>query len=227
MTPRVARALVPPAGGVPAAETADGRAARGERTRRALAEAMISLIEEGETSPTARRIAERAGVSLRLVFHHFEDVEALFKEAVAVQGERHWRRIRAVPPDSDLRSRVRLVVRSRCDLYEQVAPVRRVAANVGRSSPTISAQLTRSRELLRRQLSDSFVQELRRHRGGSRRRLLDAVDAATSFETWDSLRSIGRSSTETQRVIELLVHCALTGSNGPTDSSALKESRDK
>ena len=212
---------------VVALKLGDGRVARGERTRRGLAEAMISLIEEGETSPTARRIAEHAGVSLRLVFHHFEDVETLFKEAVAVQGERHWRRIRAVPADGDLRSRVRLVVRSRCDLYDQVAPVRRVAANIGRSSPTISAQLARSRELLRRQLSDSFAQELRRHHGGSRRRLLDALDAATSFETWDSLRSIGRSSTETQRVIELLLHSALTHSSALTDSSALTESRDK
>ena len=38
-------------------KTGDGRVARGERTRRALAEALISLLEEGDAQPTARRIA--------------------------------------------------------------------------------------------------------------------------------------------------------------------------
>src|SRR6202040_367201 len=66
----------------------DGRVARGERTRRSLAEAMISLLEEGDAQPTARRIAERAGVSLRLVFHHFDDLEAIYSELADRQAER-------------------------------------------------------------------------------------------------------------------------------------------
>ena len=56
---------------------ADGRLARGQRTRANVAGALIALLREGDTEPTARAVAERAGVSLRLVFHHFADMDEL------------------------------------------------------------------------------------------------------------------------------------------------------
>ena len=92
---------------------ADGRMARGERTRRALAEALIALLEEGDAQPTARRIAERAGVSLRLVFHHFDDLESILYHAVRIQEQRHWRHIRPVEPTLPVDERVARVVRQR------------------------------------------------------------------------------------------------------------------
>ena len=46
-----------------------------------IAEALLSLIDEGDLQPTANRIAERAGISLRVIYHHFGDLEALFREA--------------------------------------------------------------------------------------------------------------------------------------------------
>jgi AcrR family transcriptional regulator len=191
---------------------ADGRMARGERTRRALAEATIALIEEGDEAPTARRIAERAGVSLRLVFHHFEDVESVLRAAVAVQAERHWSHIEPVPATGELEERVRRIVAQRADLYGAIGQVRRVAAAIERNSPTVSAELARSRSLLRAQLRTTFSPELESCDGGSKqsaRRLLDALDSATSFETWDVLLRMGRSAAETRRVVEALAEGAL------------------
>ena len=43
----------------------DGRLGRGTRARTAVVDALLDLIEEGDLRPTAPRIAERAGVSLR------------------------------------------------------------------------------------------------------------------------------------------------------------------
>jgi hypothetical protein len=40
----------------------DGRSARALRTREAIVDACIGLVEEGELRPTAPRVAERAGV---------------------------------------------------------------------------------------------------------------------------------------------------------------------
>src|SRR3546814_14449175 len=40
-------------------------------------DATISLIDEGDLRPTAPRVAERAGVSVRSVFQHFDDLESL------------------------------------------------------------------------------------------------------------------------------------------------------
>ena len=56
----------------------DGRTVRAERTREAVVTALLALLEEGELSPTAERVAERAHVSERSIFQHFGDREALF-----------------------------------------------------------------------------------------------------------------------------------------------------
>src|SRR5262249_58385643 len=68
--------------------TLDGRLARGARARVAIVEALLALIERGDLRPSAARIAERAGVSLRSVFQHFNDVESLFAAAAERQAER-------------------------------------------------------------------------------------------------------------------------------------------
>jgi AcrR family transcriptional regulator len=57
---------------------AEPRSPRAERARASIAEALLSLIDEGDLQPTANRIAERAGISLRLIYHHFGDLESLY-----------------------------------------------------------------------------------------------------------------------------------------------------
>src|ERR1043165_6133853 len=63
------------------ARAVDGRTARAQRTRAAVVDALLQLINEGDLRPTAPRIAERAKVSLRSVFQHFTDLEALYAAA--------------------------------------------------------------------------------------------------------------------------------------------------
>src|SRR3546814_6231042 len=58
----------------------DGRTLRAMRTREAIFDATFSLIDEGDLRPTAPRVAERAGVSVRSVFQHFDDLESLHAE---------------------------------------------------------------------------------------------------------------------------------------------------
>jgi len=68
-----------------AAVIVDGRARRAARTRDAVVEAILSLIGEGILRPTARQLSGRAGVSLRSVFQHFDDLESLFATAAEMQ----------------------------------------------------------------------------------------------------------------------------------------------
>ena len=63
---------------MPEATTIDGRVLRGERNRDAIVDALLELLAEGETSPSSREIAQRAGVSLRTVFQHFDDIDTLY-----------------------------------------------------------------------------------------------------------------------------------------------------
>src|SRR4051794_41945586 len=59
----------------------DGRVARSARTKLAIVDALRSLHHDGDLRPTATRVADRAGVSLRTVWQHFDDLEALLVEA--------------------------------------------------------------------------------------------------------------------------------------------------
>ena len=60
--------------------------AKGERTRRVVVEALVELIDEGEHHPTTRKVADRAGVSVRLVYHHFGGIHGLLLAACRPSG---------------------------------------------------------------------------------------------------------------------------------------------
>jgi TetR/AcrR family transcriptional regulator, regulator of autoinduction and epiphytic fitness len=188
----------------------DGRVARGERSRRALAEALISLLEEGDVRPTARRIAQRAGVSLRLVFHHFDDLESILREAVAIQEHRHWRHVRPVSPTLPVADRVARIVGQRATLYQAVAPVRRSAELVADGSVTVAAELRRGRESLRGQLGATFAPEIEGRRPADARVLLDELDVATSWETWEQLERLGRPTSVRRRTMQSLTLAVLS-----------------
>src|ERR1700730_17080350 len=185
-------------------KVSDGRVARGARTRQALAEAMISLLEEGDPRPTARRIAERAGVSLRLVFHHFDDLEAILRAAVEIQEKRHWRHIQPVVPTLPVAERVARVVRQRVAVFEALAPGRRPAQMFEHSSPTVPAELNRARRWLRSQLQATFAPELDLRRHGDAQLLLDSLEVATSWEAWEQLQRLGRTPSTCRRTMGAL-----------------------
>src|SRR4051812_9962331 len=106
-------------------EPRDGRTVRAERTRQALVEALLGLLDEGQPRPTAAEIAGRAGVSERSVFQHFPDREALLE---AVAREQYQRVVPTlVPVDSSLplAERIEQFVQQRSRLYERIGGGRR------------------------------------------------------------------------------------------------------
>src|ERR1700728_1687935 len=88
------------------AEPADGRAARSRRPRRAIVDAMRSLHAEGDLRPTAPRVAERAGVSVRTVWQQFADMETLLVEADRRDNEILRSLAARIDPDLPLTGRV-------------------------------------------------------------------------------------------------------------------------
>jgi AcrR family transcriptional regulator len=173
---------------------------------------MISLLEEGDPRPTARRIAERAGVSLRLVFHHFDDIESILRAAVEIQQERHWRHVQPVAPTLPVADRVARVVRQRVAVFQSVAAVRRSAEFLQHQSPTVASELNRGRQWLRSQLRATFAPELGRRRPADAQVLLDSLEVTTSWETWEQLQRLGRPASACRRTMELLTLAALAGS---------------
>lgn len=60
----------------------DGRRQRSQRSRQKILEAMWAIMLDGDMDPSAADIAEKAGVGLRSVFRHFEDMETIHRELV-------------------------------------------------------------------------------------------------------------------------------------------------
>lgn len=166
----------------------DGRAARSLRTRQALANAMLALLYEGNLRPTAEQIAERAGISVRNVFQHFNDLESLLLAVAELQRKRVAGLLEPIAPAGALKDRIATLVAQRTRFLETVAPVRRAALLVEPFSPEVGRRLRHLRALLRRQILIVFGPELRRCPRARRRELAAALAAAGSFALWETLR---------------------------------------
>jgi hypothetical protein len=119
----------------------------------------------------------------------------------------------AVPPLAD---RVAVFVSERRALFEAPAPA------AGPRAVVRPLSLVRSVDedvLLRRRLADSFRPELARA-GEDAPALLDALEAATSWRSWNHLHvDLGRSSERAARAMELLVRGILGGAHLMEDRS--------
>ena len=62
----------------PLGDTLDGRRQRSERSKQAIVNAALDLIESGVLVPTTQQVSDRAGVTLRTLFRHFNDKDSLF-----------------------------------------------------------------------------------------------------------------------------------------------------
>jgi TetR/AcrR family transcriptional regulator, regulator of autoinduction and epiphytic fitness len=166
----------------------DGRALRSARNREAVVDAMLDLLDEGSLRPGAVEIAARAGVSVRTVFRHFEDLEQLFATATEHQSRRIGPLLLAPPPAGTRSKRVDGVVGHRANLYERIGPVRRAALRHEPFHQVVHEGLIQARRLLRRHLVASFAPELDGLQASDRATMVAALETATSFAAWDNLR---------------------------------------
>lgn len=182
---------------------------RGERTRRRIAEATLALLEENESPPTSRDIAERAGVSLRLIFHHFEDLDALHDIVGKLYANRFGGLVLHVPEDLPLSTRIERTVRARAKLYESIGNLGRNVTVLAPTNPGMAARLAATQERMVRSLEATFAPELA-IAGAGRKELLAALDIATSWPTWDRMRTVNHlSAASSRRTMSNLLHAAL------------------
>jgi AcrR family transcriptional regulator len=168
--------------------TLDGRAARSARTRDAVVRALLGLISEGDLRPTAGRIAERAGISLRSVYVHFDDLDDLFQAAASEQRGRVAALTRVLPSTGPFEARLELFVEQRTRVLEAIAGVAKAATLQEPFSPALAASSTTARNLGRAELQHVFGDELAALDPATRDHALEACDALTNSDTWDTLR---------------------------------------
>ena len=164
-------------------EVFDGRRARSERSKQAIIDASLALMEEGNLIPTAQQISDRAGVGIRSFFRHFEDMETLFAtideqtrestEALFLGGDR----------DGSLEERILHAIERYGEGYEkQRNRILSTSAQLWRSE-ILRKYYARYQRGLRRDLDD-WLPELKQLTRGER----EAVDAIASFDMWHRLR---------------------------------------
>jgi AcrR family transcriptional regulator len=163
--------------------TFDGRKARRHRNRRRIVAAMLELVRAGAISPSAEDVAERAGVGLRTVFRHFDDMDSLYREMTEAMRE-ELQPIADVPFESpDWKSRLGEMVDRRARLFERAMPFKNAADVHRHRSAFLRKDYETMRSAERYALQTAIPPALQNDRN-----FFEALDHALSFSTWQHLR---------------------------------------
>ena len=188
------------------ADEVDGRKVRGMRNRDAVVDAILTLLGDGNLNPTAREIADRANVSLRSVFRHFEDLDSLFLAAIERQAKRTAHLYEPPVSVGTREVRTNSLVTRRRKLYETIFDVRHGWMLRYYDQPRVSAILDELYRAMYSQVVALYSQDLERLSALERRDVFDAIDAATSFDAWAHMRSHrGLSPTRSAAVVKRTV----------------------
>jgi AcrR family transcriptional regulator len=162
---------------------ADGRRMRSSRSRQKIASAMLRLVQMGDMSPSAVRVAEIAGVSLRTVFRHFEEMDALYQEMSDTLEAQVRPILEAAYLRRDWRGRLEEMLERRAELYERILPFK-TAAGLRRYA---SAYLQQDYERFLAMERES-LEAILPARATASPDLLTMLVLVTGFEAWRSLR---------------------------------------
>ena len=164
-------------------EKVDGRRARSQRSRQAVIDASLELMEEGTLIPTAQQIADRAGLNIRNLFRYFEDMEGLFAEIDEQTRDANEALFLGGDRDGTLEERILHAVERHADGYEERRNMILSTAAQSWRYEILRKNYARYQRGLRRDLDD-WLPELKQLTRDQR----EAVDAVTSFEMWHRLR---------------------------------------
>ena len=161
----------------------DGRHARKAKTRTAILDALVALLDEGHPAPTAGEIAARADVAIRSIAQHFATREQLLL-AVA---ERHVSRMPAplTKSKATFAERLDLFVSQRAEVLETSSSMR-MAAGLGREgSKAVDKAMQQTAQRRRKELQAVFSVELAKADGW----VLTVADTLSNGTTWDGWRT--------------------------------------
>lgn len=110
---------------------ADGRRERSRSSRSKIVAAMVELVGKGDVAPSAARVAEVAGVGLRSVFRHFDDMDELYREMGEVIEAQVMPIILEPPIGANWMEKLFDIADRRAKVFETILPYR-ISANLKR-----------------------------------------------------------------------------------------------
>jgi AcrR family transcriptional regulator len=162
---------------------ADGRRRRGNTSRARIVEAMLKLVRDGNPAPGAARVAELAGVSLRTVFRHFEEMDSLYREMSETIQARVLPALFRPYSSETWRERLAELLDRRIEVYEFIMPFK-ISGELRRfQSEYIAKDAAQHLKLEKMSLEAVLPREMTADDP-----LRHALLAATGFQAWRVLR---------------------------------------
>ncbi len=189
----------------PMVDARDGRRARSIATRDKIVAALLQLVRDGDVAPSAVRVAETAGVGLRTVFRHFDEMDTLYREMSEAVESQVMPMVLKPFEAADWRERVREMAARRIGIYETIMPYR-ISASVKRFQSDFLMQgyyrqLQLERTSLHAILPQSVIDDAP---------IASAIEVSISFQCWRRLRHDQGLTVEAARaVIETLLDAVL------------------
>jgi AcrR family transcriptional regulator len=195
----------------------DGRRIRSQRSRSAVARALLDLVRETRQMPTMDAVADRANVSRRSVFRHFADTNELIVAATQLQREEvfarfHSRDISSLPEPELITAVAQRLGR----LWEYISPVRDVARSMRAQNPVIDRMLREDEGTHRNYLNTVFSTSLNQAAEADRELFLRSMVLASSWPTWIGMRRDQQLTVvEARRVMEHTLRSLLLAARTP------------
>jgi AcrR family transcriptional regulator len=166
----------------------DGRHLRSARTKQVIIEAYLALLRDNPQVPTAARIAERAGYSVRSVFERFADLHALRVAATDYALARGNAQAAAGDAAGNREARLKAHVETRAGICEQWLPLwRALNANQG-DSAELKSRILLVRQAILKRIELMYQTELATLEEREHRQILIAIETLVDFESWAHMR---------------------------------------
>ena len=165
---------------------------RSERTKQLIIEAYLALLREDPVTPmpTAARIAERAGYSVRSIFERFPDLNKLRAAAADYQLAQA---AALAPPrniDGDRNSRIKSQVETRAGTCERGVALWRVLIFSIDQDEDLKPRVRTARERTIERMEIMYRPELSTLSERDRKHMLIALEAITDIESWARMREL-------------------------------------
>ena len=180
------------------AHLSDGRRLRSERSRQAMINAALILIEEGNFAPTAKQISARAGVGIRSFFRQFEDMDQFFAAVDEHTVGSFWESfLHEGDREGALTERLDSIVATYAKAFEEHRSLLLATKSLRWSSRVLKENYERYQQISRAN-KERWLPEMSQLPSDER----ELADAYLSFEMWHRLRDIqGLSCSAAQTLI--------------------------
>lgn len=185
----------------------DGRRRRSERSREKIIDALFNLVRAGDIEASAQKVADAAGMSLRTVFRHFEEVDLIYREMSSRVEAEVMPIVTASFDAADWHGQLIEVIERRAHVYDHIMLLK-LAGGIRRfGSKTLMENhnwfVARERETLAR-ITRAFLRQ--------DSTTFHALDTTLSFEAWRRYRQdLKLSANDTKKAMLFSVDALLGG----------------